>query len=474
MRLRWFLAASFAAALALALPVAAGATLTASFSFNGKVAYSADGLGQNGTGGTVDAEVPAGSTVQKALLYGTYFFNEAPDQSERTINFDGTTVVLTQISSISGCCGLATARADVTSQVAGKVGSGGGRTPFAVNSDPSSLDGVALVVVYSNPSLPNGTVGVLDGSASPSGDTASFVLASPLDKTSPGFRAILSLGSGFSAQGDAPTAHSCGTGQFSTVDINNQRLTSCAGNHDDGLRENGALITVGGVDDLTDSPPNPNGPGGNDDELYDIAPFLAQGTTNIEIKTTNPSQDDNLFLAVISITAPATVTNEDCNNGVDDDGDGMVDGQDPDCIRGQVAARGTVASSATAASFSTIFNCSAGASTRPFYVRWKTSSSQDMLFQKSSVTSASCSNDPNINPTPSPGFDTITGTSEGTINGTTPARAEYTLTDRGASSADTVRIVVRDGSNNVLVTLQGSPGPLNGASGYVTVLPPPS
>ena len=40
--------------------------------FSGKGGYSADGLGQNGVGGTVQAEVPSGSTVVQAYLYGSY------------------------------------------------------------------------------------------------------------------------------------------------------------------------------------------------------------------------------------------------------------------------------------------------------------------------------------------------------------------------------------------------------------------
>src|SRR4051812_37608439 len=58
--------------------------------FVGKGGCSADGLGQFGPGGTVQAEVPAGSTVVQAYLYGTYFGNTAPDQTQRTIDFDGT------------------------------------------------------------------------------------------------------------------------------------------------------------------------------------------------------------------------------------------------------------------------------------------------------------------------------------------------------------------------------------------------
>lgn len=130
----------------LATAALASAGLTVNYVFNGHGGYSADGLGQNGVGGTVDAEVPAGSTVERAYLYGTYFTSD-PSEADRTINFDGTTYVLAKISEVNY---LSTARADVTAQVAAKVGPGGGRTPFQILSDPFYLDGVALVVVYSN------------------------------------------------------------------------------------------------------------------------------------------------------------------------------------------------------------------------------------------------------------------------------------------------------------------------------------
>ena len=68
----------------------------------------------------------------------------------------------------------------------------------------------------------------------------------------------MSLGSGFSSRAAAGRNHVCGGGQFSTVDVNAQRLTSCAGNYDDGSGNNGGLITVGGVGDSTDNPADPN------------------------------------------------------------------------------------------------------------------------------------------------------------------------------------------------------------------------
>jgi hypothetical protein len=335
-----------AATLALAVPSPASAALTLlkpsptdAATFSGHGGYSADGLGQAGTGGTVQAEVPAGSAVQRAYLYGTYtniVDTTDPPLADRTIDFDGASVVLEKISDVtSPGLFLSTARAEVTTQVAAKVGGGGGITNFAVNTDPASLEGVALVVIYSNATLPLTTVAVLDGSASQTGETATFTLADPLDKSAPGFAARMSLASGFSAQ-DA-TGHNCslnvitpGGPQVSTVNVNGQLLTGCAGNYDDGVAANGALVTVGGVGDSTDNPTPPDNPP-TDDELYDIAPFLNQGDTQLAVTSSNPSQDDNLFLAVIQIGATASVTTEICSNAIDDDGDTLVDGADPDC-----------------------------------------------------------------------------------------------------------------------------------------------
>jgi hypothetical protein len=321
---------SVALTLALAVPAVASLQLrqpdpSVPATFVGKGGYSSDGLGQNGTGGTVQAVVPAGSTVEHAFLYGTYFVDN-PDASARTIRVDSTDVLTEKVSDVGG---LSTTFADVTTLVRAKIGSGGAAPfDFAINNDPSVLDGVALVVIFSNPSFPQTTIAVLDGSASQTGDQATFNFAQPLDKTVPNFVATLALGSGFSFQGVSGSA--CGGGQFSVVEINTQLLSNCAGNYDDGLGNDGALITVGGVGDSTNNPTPPNNPA-TDDELYDLDPFLSQGDTSLVITSSNPSQDDNLFLAVIETSAAAAVTTEDCDNGVDDDQDGKADGADPDC-----------------------------------------------------------------------------------------------------------------------------------------------
>src|SRR5437867_6671385 len=133
-----------------------GPHLSTLTTFSGRGGYSADGLGQVGTGGTIQADVPTGSTVEQAYLYGTYFgyviAGSQPSMSERTITVDTTDVVLDLIM-LDQSNGLATGRADVTSLVSAKVGSGGPTpTDFTINSDPfdpdfqRGLDGVGLLV----------------------------------------------------------------------------------------------------------------------------------------------------------------------------------------------------------------------------------------------------------------------------------------------------------------------------------------
>ena len=481
MRVRLLFAAVVAAVTAFAFAGVASAGLNVVYVFNGNGGYSTDGLGQNSGGGSIQAEVPAGSTVEKAFLLGTYYSGSTTSDADRLIDFDGTMVQLVQISSIISY--LTTAEADVTAQVAAKVGSGGGITNFTVNNDPYGLDGVALVVVYSNPALPESTVAVLDGSSEPGGDTTTFTFASPLDKTITGFSAIMSLGSGFSYQGGSgPGTHVCAPDQFSTVDVNGTRLTSCAGNYDDGLGEDGGLITVGGVGDATDNPVDPNNQVGVDDELYDIAGFLDQGDTSAVLTTANPSFNDNLFLAVINITAEATVSNEICDNGIDDDGNGLVDGDDPDCVpppseicgdgidndgdgqvdedcpvpaKGRVTGGGSVfTSSGMRVTHGFELHCDAATGPNNLQVNW----GKGNRFHLTSLTSAACSDDASISEEmPVAGFDTYTGKGTGNYNGVPGATAEWTFTDAGEPGvADSVTLTIKDAGATTVLTVTGT------------------
>lgn len=302
--------------------------------FTGRGGYSADGT--SGAAGVLSAAVPPGSSVEQAYLYA-YVQTANPTPAESTIQFDGVPVPTIKLDDYA--ITLSSTRADVTQQVAAKVGSGSGLTNF---SAPTALpvDGLALAVVYSNPSLPERTIAIFDGAAQTLGDTATFTFAAPLDKSNPGFSARMSLGIGFSFQ--QGSGHLCGPGspvskQHSVVDVNGSRLTSCAGGDDDAGAV-GSLITVGGVGDSTDNPADPfqTPADGNpvrvtDDEFYDLEPFLAQGDKSLTITTSQPSNDDILFLSIVQVDALASVTTEVCGDGKDGDADGLADGNDPDC-----------------------------------------------------------------------------------------------------------------------------------------------
>ncbi len=302
--------------------------------FTGRGGYSADGT--SGPAGLLSAAVPLGSTVEQAYLYA-YIQNANPTASEGTVTFDGLPVSTAKLDDYA--ITLSSSRADVTPQVAAKVGTGSGMTDFY---SPTSLpvDGLALVVIYSNPALPVRTIAVFDGAAQTLGDTATFRFNAPLDRSDPGFSARMSLGIGFSFQ--QGSGHSCGPGspvskQHSVVDVNGVRLTSCAGGDDD-AGTFGSLITVGGVGDSTDNPADPfqTPADGNpvrvtDDEFYDLEPFLSQGDTSLTVTTSQPSNDDILFLSIIQVDALASVTTEVCGDGLDGDADGLTDGNDPDC-----------------------------------------------------------------------------------------------------------------------------------------------
>ncbi len=137
------------------------------------------------------------------------------------------------------------------------------------------------------------------------GDTFNVLLASPLDKTDPNLALEMSLGISYSSQP---------AGQYSQVDVNGQRLTTSAGGQDDGQSENGALLTVGGLDDSPANPADPlatdtNGPR-YDDELYDLLPFVNTGDTTITVATANPSNDDNIFFAAFNLKSTVAIVGE--------------------------------------------------------------------------------------------------------------------------------------------------------------------
>ncbi len=292
--------AAMAVTCAALTSVSAHASLTTFQTFVGNYGVSTDGWGGTSSSGTISAFVPVGATVVAAYLYTTTNNNGGTAATVTSTLAGSGNINYTNLGvNSSACCNLAAGRADVTSIIKPLVDGGpGGTYNFTVTESNSGvMDGEALVVVYSLPSLGITTIGILDGAASSAGDSATLSFAAGIDKTVPGFTAEMRLGIGFSY-------NDSGTNQTSTVTVNGQTLTNNAGNFDDGAAANGALITVGGSDDPL-SPANPSV--ALDHERYDLSSFINQGDTAINIRTTNSSFDDNIFLALFQVSGEGTV-----------------------------------------------------------------------------------------------------------------------------------------------------------------------
>ena len=296
---------ALAAGLALG-GTAAHADLTPAGIYTGNVGLSVDASGTNAAAGSIQASVPIGATILQAFLYaaGTPFpFYANSPTTLATYNALGITLAGNTISTFDKLVGATstradigawyTARADVTSLVTSLVaGAVSPNFSFAVTEGglTNRIDGLVLAIVYQQAGLPLGSVALLDGGQNTGGETTTVTLANPLgDTTSPSFQASLGLGISFSINGQA-----------SSVDVNGSRLTNFAGDNDDSTEAaDGALITAGGVGDNAG---NNVGSYADDDELYDLKPFLKTGDTGFTIFTSNPTADDNIFVASLYVT----------------------------------------------------------------------------------------------------------------------------------------------------------------------------
>jgi hypothetical protein len=250
---------------------------------------------QSHRSGYSQREHSGGATVTAAFLYSAYW--QGPSYSP-SVTLNGSAANFTSNVVNTTASYLGSARADVTSIVAPVVNGGAGGTyNFAVHEvNGSGIDGEALVVVYSLPSIATSTVAILDGFSALNGDTTSVNFASPLDPTSSGFQAELLPGDNFSC-----------CGQASTISVNGTQITANAGNNDDSIDSspaNGNLITVGGWNDPF-SPLNPTY--AQDHEKYNLTPEITTGDTSIQIHTFNQSHDDNIFLAVLDVSGASAI-----------------------------------------------------------------------------------------------------------------------------------------------------------------------
>lgn len=193
--------------------------------------------------------------------------------------------------------------ADVTDLVRDKVdnAAAGPVDVMLTETDTYYHEGTVLVVIFDDPAVTDPqSVTLLYGAINPAGDTYGVTLTHPIDKTDPSTHMDMSLGIsyGYQQYGD----------QYSTIDVNGRRLTTAAGGADDGQLANGALLTAGGVGDSLSNPADPyalpNAGERSDDELYNLLPFVNDGDTTVQVNTDNPSGDDNVFLATLTMNPP--------------------------------------------------------------------------------------------------------------------------------------------------------------------------
>ncbi|WP_290596916.1 MULTISPECIES: Ig-like domain-containing protein [unclassified Archaeoglobus] len=275
---------------------------------SGKISLSIDGLGvYPANTGIIQVEKPSGATVRAAYLAAatTGFVRHKLSDGDITIDGVGVSWDIETPSSISSW----NYWANVTSIVKSKIDSApAGRIGFNISeADTYSTDGVILAVIFDDPNqITDNTVVLLFGAQDVSGDTFAVLLAEPIDKSDPNLVLDMSLGISYGYQ----TSYI--QDQYSEVDVNGARLTSSAGGQDDGQEYNGALLTVGGLDDSDANPADAYTHGDAtspryDDELYSLIPLVADGDTNINVFTKNPSNDDNIFFAAFFLSTSAVV-----------------------------------------------------------------------------------------------------------------------------------------------------------------------
>ncbi|WP_424353230.1 PKD domain-containing protein [Methanosarcina mazei] len=280
-----------------------GTSLQPMITETGKINLSVDGLGTDSSG-IIQVEKPEGATVRSAYLIAAGMWGSQIPEGSVLIN--GSAVYWNNTVFSTACYNY---WADVTSIVKPAVDiAPAGRVNFTVTeTSPYSSDGEVLAVIFDDPDQKeDNTVILLFGGQNPAGDTFSIKLSDPVDKNDSNFAIDMGLGISFSYQNS-------GGSQVSNVNVNGVRVTSSAGGEDDGFSGNGALLTVGGLDDSTANPLDPYAGPSNprtDDELYNLLPFVNSGDSNITVFTQNPSNDDNIFFSYFFLRSSTAMVGE--------------------------------------------------------------------------------------------------------------------------------------------------------------------
>lgn len=284
----------------------------------GRITISVDGAGTIVGNAPISVNKPSAVATVRAA----YFTCAATSAiANNTVDLDGTSFAWDDTAASAN--GLFNNTfVDVTDFVAAKMDPAApGITDFILNEVfLFSVDGCGLYVIFDDPEQESeSTVFILFGAQESTGDDFAIGLAEPIDATD---LAEFGLAISFGAQDQSGLAGStlCGndSAMFSIIDVNGERLTSCAGNLDDGVPtefvSNGNLFTIGGLGDNPANPTDPFQEAGDgaqprieEDELYTLNDFLGPTDTSVLVETINPSDDDNIFAGHFIITGTAIV-----------------------------------------------------------------------------------------------------------------------------------------------------------------------
>jgi hypothetical protein len=296
-------------AIAVENAVTPSTGLNALLNETGKIYLSVDGNGTSSSTGTIQVLKNPGATVRAAYLVGDGVSNIA---TKAAVN--GTDVAWSRIESTpvgDSETFFYSYVSDVTSLVKSTIDAAApGTLNIAVDEGAESLfyEGLALAVIFDDPNqIEDQSIILYFGGLDPTGGTATINFPSPVD-TSSNLEATLGLGIGYSSNSSSLAV------QSSEVRVNDQLLTSVAGNYDDGERLNGALFTIGGLGDSPINPPPFSTDLRTDDELYNLLPFIQNGDTSLTLNTFNPSNDDHIFFTHVTLKG---ITGTDSTNVVE-------------------------------------------------------------------------------------------------------------------------------------------------------------
>lgn len=268
--------------------------LTPMVTENGYINLSLDALGTTNSSGYIQVNKPANATVRSAYLIAASTGFSKVMLSDGDITIDGASVIWS--STLNSSISSYNHWADVTSLIKHKLdASPAGLVDFLITENNSySIDGTILAVIFDDPGQTElNTIVLFFGAQDVNGDNFYIRYAEPINLADPKLRLDFSLGISYGYQSSS---------QYSIIEVNGKRLTTSAGGQDDGTASDGALITVGGIGDVNTNPVDPLATPTNcrdDDELYNLIPFVAHGDTITHVFSQNPSNNDNIFFAAL-------------------------------------------------------------------------------------------------------------------------------------------------------------------------------